>query len=456
MDEEKDKLNRKGEQVVRRIKKRRMKSGLSLFFVMFILLLQFAPMVTLAQVQPWQGSEWGDRIPPWQLDGWKGQGTKTIQQGQLERWELQQWYLQAFPDRPVWQAEQWASEQWELQQWYITMNPSASSWEARQWAFSQWQLNQWQAQGQTDQRSWEGNGTEGSSHEGEAHQGEGTEGANHSGNAHQGEGTEGQAGNGKPIDFAYDPANDNKAYDLLKFTINDVAGKTVKLSTDVIGGEMAQVLAGQEMDSLSSLKKSRSWQELLLSTAKVSTGNDILADVLEGGEAYYKVRDVMDGITDFRGAVIGSNAGPVDPSDLNRLRGTFNQLSPGNQAFYEGAERFIPKVGGALGLVGAGFAGYETYHNVTAIGKQATFEAKTDMTAKSISSAGETIANAGAFVAALPIPGAQAAGAVMGIAGGALWLGGLGLKWANKTETGRRAIRGTVNFVKKGWKKLFG
>ncbi|HWO96323.1 MAG TPA: hypothetical protein VNM45_08325 [Bacillus sp. (in: firmicutes)] len=451
---------------MRQKRRKKLRSGIAVFFVVFILFLQLAPIVSLAQVQPWQGDEWGDQIPPWKLDEWKGQGTKTIQQqGQLDKWEMQQWYLQAFPNSSTWEAEKWASEQWEMQQWYLKMNPSASKWEAQQWAFQQWQM-----QVQTNQGSWKGEGTTGDGHSGDGHQGEGTTGNSHDGDGHQGDGTtgnshdgDGHQGDGTTGDshsgdgtkgegteggsksFSYDPGADGfTSYDGIKYAVNDVLVKQVALGTDVVKGEYFQILNGEGVNGLNALKGSGSWKEFLISSVKVSSSNNPYAkeaaDFLEAG---YKTYDAYSNYQDFK---FLSGAAPLEQT---RIR-DFMRMAPTDGAFYQGARRVLPKIGVGMGAVGLGFSTYETVKNVGAAINADNGYDRAESIGKTISSVGEMVASAGTMGMMTP------AGAGLMAVGAGLFVAGYAVQGVTKLIKNREKIKEKASALWNGAKSLFG
>ncbi|MFC3884374.1 hypothetical protein ACFOU2_13040 [Bacillus songklensis] len=438
-----------------KMKKRRVRSGIALFFVMFILLLQFAPILTFAQVQPWQGESWGNKIPPWKLDEWKGQGSKNIQQWQAEKWQMQQWYLQTVPNASTWEAEKWANDQWQMQQWYMQAHPGSDPWEAKQWAFQQWQFNQWQMQGQTDQKNWEGNETQGNSHSGDGHQGDGTTGNSHSGNGHQGEGTKGDthSGDGTKGDehqgnssgLAYDPGADGfTKYDGFKYAVNDVLVKQVALGTDMVKGEYFQVLSGQNADSLASLKGSGSWKEFLISSLKVSSSNvPGLKDAVEAGEAVYKGYDAYNNFADYQFLKTLTRA---PQTRIDALAG----LNAADQAYFSGAARVIPKVGIGMGAVGLAFSGYETWKNVNAAIDAKDGYDRAESIGKTISSVGEMVGSIGTMGMMTP------AGVGLMAVGGGLFVAGYAVQGVTKLIKNRQKIKDGISNVWNGAKSLFG
>ncbi|MDQ0243880.1 hypothetical protein J2S09_001425 [Bacillus fengqiuensis] len=441
---------------MQRMKRRRIRSRAALFFVMFILFLQFAPILAFAQVQPWQGDEWRDQIPPWKLDEWKGEGTKAIeQQEQLEKWQMQQWYLQTVPNASTWEAEKWASEQWEMQQWYLKANPSASTWEARQWAFQQWQLNQWKMQGQTDQGSWEGDGTTGDTHSGDGHQGDGTTGNSHDGDGHQGDGTtenshsgEGTKGEGTEEaskSFSYNPDADGfTSYDGIKYAVNDALLKQVALGTDVVKGEYYQVINGESINGTSALKGSGSWKEFLISTVKVSSSNNPYAkeaaDFLEAG---YKTYDAYSNFQDFK---FLSNTAALEQTRIRE----FMRMAPTDGAFYQGARRVLPKIGVGMGAIGLGFSTYETVKNVGAAINADNGYDRAESIGKTISSVGEMVASAGTMGMMTP------AGAGLMAVGAGLFVAGYAVQGVTKLIKNREKIKEKASALWNGAKGLFG
>lgn len=441
---------------MQRMKRRRIRSRAALFFVMFILFLQFAPILAFAQVQPWQGDEWGDQIPPWKLDEWKGEGTKAIkQQEQLEKWQMQQWYLQTMSNASTWEAEKWASEQWEMQQWYLQVNPNASTWEAKQWAFQQWQLNQWQMQGQTDQGSWKGDGTTGDGHSGDAHQGDGTTGNSHEGDGHQGDGTTGDSHSGEGTkgegtedtskSFSYDPDADGfTTYDGIKYAVNDALLKQVALGTDMVKGEYYQVINGESINGTNAFKGSGSWKEFLISSVKVASSNNPYAkeaaDFLEAG---YKTYDAYSNFQDFK---FLSNTAVLEQTRIRELM----RMAPTDGAFYQGARRVLPKIGVGMGAVGLGFSTYETVKNVGAAINADNGYDRAESIGKTISSVGEMVASAGTMGMMTP------AGAGLMAVGAGLFVAGYAVQGVTKLIKNREKIKEKASALWNGAKGLFG
>ncbi|WP_078409242.1 hypothetical protein [Priestia abyssalis] len=436
---------------MQRMKRRRIRSRAALFFVMFILFLQFAPILAFAQVQPWQGDEWGDQISPWKLDEWKGEGTKAIeQQEQLDKWQMQQWYLQTMPNASTWEAEKWASEQWQMQQWYLKVNPNASTWEAKQWAFQQWQLNQWQMQGQTDQGSWEGEGTAGDSHRGDAHQGEGTTGEGHSGDTHQGDETAGEGHSGEGTEgtsksFSYDPDADGfTSYDGIKYAVNDALLKQVALGTDMVKGEYYQVINGESINGTNAFKGSGSWKEFLISSVKVASSNNPYAkEAADFVEAGYKTYDAYSNFQDFK---FLSNTAALEQTRIRE----FMRMAPTDGAFYQGARRVLPKIGVGMGAVGLGFSTYETVKNVGAAINADNGYDRAESIGKTISSVGEMVASAGTMGMMTP------AGAGLMAVGAGLFVAGYAVQGVTKLIKNREKIKEKASALWNGAKGLFG
>ncbi|MBO8164391.1 MAG: hypothetical protein H0Z34_11825 [Brevibacillus sp.] len=113
----------------------------------------------------------------------------------------------------------------------------------------------------------------------------------------------------------------------------------------------------------------------------------------------------------------------------------------------------VPKANPYLGAVGLGLSVYETAQHIDAYHSAKNDQEKTEAVINTVGSVGDSMTNVGMMISRVPIPAVQAAAGVLIIAGTVLSVGSMVARWAN-SKTGRKVIKGTVDTVKKGFRKV--
>lgn len=241
--------------------------------------------------------------------------------------------------------------------------------------------------------------------------------------------------------YGYNPNAEGPGfYEGIKYVVNDAIGQQVKL-------------VGEVLDSNGNYQfgKSGTWKSFLVSGYKLvgqGTGNgyvqlsgDAFDGVLKGTEAVQGFNTAQKGVRDYRQLA----------SSALRTGATWNL----NSLFTAtGPMTTLSKFNIATATVGIGFSAYETGANLHAWQNETNFEMKTDLAGKTFSSFGETLMGAGVISASIPTPATEVVGGVLLVTGAVLWAAGTGLQWLNKSKTGRKIIKGTVETFKKVGKKV--
>ncbi|MGY3717840.1 hypothetical protein ACWE42_20210 [Sutcliffiella cohnii] len=444
-----------------------MKQLKRIFFLLAAMVVFFmsnsVPLVALANSwtpAPLTPGNW--EVDPWKVDDWT---PPTLNTSELNTPELNTPQL----SNPEWQIPLWNTQEWSIPPWAVgplnpdnitppEWNPSDQS-SLNEWGVHPLTVQVWEVEMGTPtnpypvlQFQWwlENQLTDPSlSH---LNLGE------HTTNQTLGENslTSPQVTDGRssPLDSltGYDPYGQQfTTYDGLKFTINDTALGLVSFTTGMLEAEMNGVSPGRGFVTSGGL------HSILVNSVKTvgsGTGNPWVqgtGDVLDGA---LKTAQSIEGLNNVRTAIDSINQSWQGSARLgdSKFKTLFSNTSGG-------AVSTLSKFNIATGVIGAGFSGYESYQNIKAWNNETDFTKKTDLAGKSATSIGNTLLSGGAALASVPIPGLQVVGGALIVTGGALAIGGMALQWANKTETGRKIIAGTVNTAKKigrGIKKLFG
>lgn len=241
--------------------------------------------------------------------------------------------------------------------------------------------------------------------------------------------------------YGYNPNAEGPGfYEGIKYVVNDAIGQQVNL-------------VGEVLDSNGNYQfgKSGTWKSFLVSGYKLvgqGTGNGYVQ--LSG--------DVLDGVLKGTDAVQGFRTYQNSIGNLQRILSIEtvigNSSKLGNLFTATGPMTTLSKFNIATATVGLGFSAYETGANLHAWQNEINFEKKTDLAGKTFSSFGETLMNAGVISASIPTPATEVVGGVLLVTGAVLWAAGTGLQWLNKSKTGRKIIKGTVETFKKVGKKV--
>lgn len=241
--------------------------------------------------------------------------------------------------------------------------------------------------------------------------------------------------------YGYNPnAEDPGFYEGIKYVVNDAIGQQVKL-------------VGEVLDSNGNYQfgKSGTWKSFLVSGYKLvgqGTGNgyvQLSGDALDG---VLKGIDATQGFQNVKTAIQGYQS-------IAGAQSQFGLLAKTKQLFTAtGPMTTLSKFNIATATVGIGFSAYETGANFHAWQNETNFEMKTDLAGKTFSSFGETLMGAGVISASIPTPATEVVGGVLLVTGAVLWAAGTGLQWLNKSKTGRKIIKGTVETFKKVGKKV--
>lgn len=241
--------------------------------------------------------------------------------------------------------------------------------------------------------------------------------------------------------YGYNPnAEDPGFYEGIKYVVNDAIGQQVKL-------------VGEVLDSNGNYQfgKSGTWKSFLVSGYKLvgqGTGNgyvQLSGDALDG---ILKGTDAVQGFRTYQNTI--GNLQQILSSET--VIGNSSKL--GNLFTATGPMTTLSKFNIATATVGIGFSAYETGANFHAWQNETNFEKKTDLAGKTFSSFGETLMGAGVISASIPTPATEVVGGVLLVTGAVLWAAGTGLQWLNKSKTGRKIIKGTVETFKKVGKKV--
>ncbi|MBM7715935.1 hypothetical protein JOC94_002946 [Bacillus thermophilus] len=419
----------------------------ALIALFFILFQSFA--LPVAAVAPWTGDPWkGDT---WEGDTWEGDSWEG------DSWEGDTWEGDTW-EGDTWEGDSWEGDTWEGKSWNQGPGEGVSDWNGSEFNGNPWNApgyngNPWNAPGYNGNpwnapgyngNPWNAPGYNGNPWNAPGYNGNPWNAPGYNGNPWNAPGYNGNPWNtpgynGSPWNAPGNSGggastNSPTAYDVTKYIANDVVGGQVSMiGSYTSGGSGGFGAAGGYMTGM------------LLNGVKMGMGERTPWYVNAASDAkdfYDKGKGVYD-------------AG----STLHQLRtgGSFGSTVA------RGASTTAPAIGAVSKLsavgagISAGFSAVDTAINtkkaIDVWNSNASGAEKTAATADATASFGETLFNAGMVSSA--IPGGQAVGAGLMVAGGVVWGASKVTKFF-ADGTAKKAWNKTKDVAKNTWNKFKG